>query len=451
MVIGFPAKKYPEYRFRFAGFRKDRGMALKNFGEKGWGLFDYQTTDVLMGEPIPEKKEAKANRPVPLTNDAFTVVLASVIDDPGLLATPLVYMPAAEAAPSTAGRAKHTTGAPVPTPASAAGKVPAPATAGAKVPGPVTTGTKVPARDSTQPVAMADKKEPIVAAVAKDQDSVSVKPVAITDGKEPVVTAADATKDTDTASTKPEAVKDAVPVSVAAAVEKPMQADSGKKSQASATGIVRLRESSSAEGLTISYLDPQGGGVGDTVSILIPVGKDSAPVLMVAADPDAQPTKPQADLAVADTAAAPIKAAPVVTSPVPSADAGKAPVKEAMTLTDSAVATKDTLSRAAPARPNRSNCARMATEKDLGAVRKKMVGIRDEDEMVAVALKDFKARCYTTEQVKAICFVFTREEGRYKLLDAAYPYVYDPANFGQLESLLSDKYFIYRFNALIQK
>jgi hypothetical protein len=50
---------------------------------------------------------------------------------------------------------------------------------------------------------MADKKEPIVAAVAKDQDSVSVKPVAITDGKEPVVTAADATKDTDTASTKP--------------------------------------------------------------------------------------------------------------------------------------------------------------------------------------------------------------------------------------------------------
>jgi hypothetical protein len=93
----------------------------------------------------------------------------------------------------------------------------------------------------------------------------------------------------------------------------------------------------------------------------------------------------------------------------------------------------------------------MATEKDLAAVRKKMVGIKDEDEMVLAALRDFKQRCYTTEQVKTISYVFTREEGKYKLIDAAYPYIYDPANYGQLETLLKDKYFIYRFKALTSR
>jgi hypothetical protein len=79
-----------------------------------------------------------------------------------------------------------------------------------------------------------------------------------------------------------------------------------------------------------------------------------------------------------------------------------------------------------------------------------MVGLKDEDDMVAVALKDFKQKCFTTEQVKDVSFVFIRDEGRYKLLDAAYPYVYDPDNFTALESLLSDPYFIHRFRAFIK-
>ncbi len=102
-------------------------------------------------------------------------------------------------------------------------------------------------------------------------------------------------------------------------------------------------------------------------------------------------------------------------------------------------------------RANRSNCARMASDKDVAAMKKKIVGIRDEDDMVSAALKDFKQRCYTTEQVKTISYVFNREEGKYKLIDAAYPYIYDPSNYGELELILKDKYFIHRFKALIQR
>jgi hypothetical protein len=100
---------------------------------------------------------------------------------------------------------------------------------------------------------------------------------------------------------------------------------------------------------------------------------------------------------------------------------------------------------------DRTDCRKMATQADMRALRKKMVAISDEDEMVMAALKDIKFRCYTTIQVRDICAVFTRDEGRYKLIDAAYPYVYDPSQYETLEFLLTDKYFVHRFKALIEK
>jgi hypothetical protein len=67
-----------------------------------------------MGDKIPEKEKPKASVPAPLTNDAFTVVLASVIDDPGLLATPLVQLSAHGQAPTTAPIARKETTEPSP-------------------------------------------------------------------------------------------------------------------------------------------------------------------------------------------------------------------------------------------------------------------------------------------------------------------------------------------------
>jgi hypothetical protein len=99
----------------------------------------------------------------------------------------------------------------------------------------------------------------------------------------------------------------------------------------------------------------------------------------------------------------------------------------------------------------RAACRQTASDKELAGLKKRMVPLKDEDDMVALALKDFKQKCYTTEQVRNISFVFVRDEGRYKLLDAAYAYVYDPDNFVSLESLLSDPYFIHRFKALLKK
>ena len=71
------------------------------------------------------------------------------------------------------------------------------------------------------------------------------------------------------------------------------------------------------------------------------------------------------------------------------------------------------------------------------------------DDMIVVARKVFKTKCFTTDQVKNLSALFLKDEGRYKFFDTAYPFVSDSYNFGSLESQLTDNYFITRFKAMI--
>ena len=95
--------------------------------------------------------------------------------------------------------------------------------------------------------------------------------------------------------------------------------------------------------------------------------------------------------------------------------------------------------------PDRTDCKSFVNVKDLGLLRRRMEALTDEDAKVALALRSFRESCFSTEQVRSLLVVFGREEGRFKLLDAAYPYVSDPSKFPELESVLKDSYFIYRF------
>ena len=48
--IGFAKNAFPEQTFHYEINNKDLGFTLKNFGEKGWGLFNLQSLSVTMGE-----------------------------------------------------------------------------------------------------------------------------------------------------------------------------------------------------------------------------------------------------------------------------------------------------------------------------------------------------------------------------------------------------------------
>ena len=80
--IGFPQDKWPEQRFSIPIKSKDRGYQLKNFGEKGWGLFDLQTLSLQMSEgPVKSKSSGIKEGGV----STFTALLSKAANDPSLM------------------------------------------------------------------------------------------------------------------------------------------------------------------------------------------------------------------------------------------------------------------------------------------------------------------------------------------------------------------------------
>ena len=54
LTIGFPKNEWPEQNISCKINSNDAGYVLKNFGEKGWGLFNLQTFDIVMAAKKPE-------------------------------------------------------------------------------------------------------------------------------------------------------------------------------------------------------------------------------------------------------------------------------------------------------------------------------------------------------------------------------------------------------------
>ena len=77
--ISFPNKKFPDQVFAFTIDKVDAGFALKNYDEKGWGLYNLQTMDIMMagGKSVTDA-EAVATPPV---DNAFGNMLSEVVDD----------------------------------------------------------------------------------------------------------------------------------------------------------------------------------------------------------------------------------------------------------------------------------------------------------------------------------------------------------------------------------
>jgi hypothetical protein len=97
-----------------------------------------------------------------------------------------------------------------------------------------------------------------------------------------------------------------------------------------------------------------------------------------------------------------------------------------------------------------SNCKSLANEDDYKKLRKKMASADSDNEMLSSAYSYFQKKCYTTDQIKTLSYLFLTDEGKYKFFDTAYPYVYDIDNFNKLSQLLSEEYYIKRFNVMLK-
>jgi hypothetical protein len=92
----------------------------------------------------------------------------------------------------------------------------------------------------------------------------------------------------------------------------------------------------------------------------------------------------------------------------------------------------------------------MAREKDVLAIRKKMLLLTDDAAMVGVVIKEVKSKCFTTDQLQNLSYVFVNDKGRYQLFDEAFPFIFDPANYQRLEKLFNSDEYTNKFRALIK-
>jgi hypothetical protein len=84
ITVGFPQNKWPDQKFTIDMKSKDRGYIIKNFGEKGWGLYDLETLSIQMSSTT--KSTARTE---PREVSIFTEILSRAANDPSLKERPI--------------------------------------------------------------------------------------------------------------------------------------------------------------------------------------------------------------------------------------------------------------------------------------------------------------------------------------------------------------------------
>lgn len=187
-----------------------------------------------------------------------------------------------------------------------------------------------------------------------------------------------------------------------------------------------------------------------TVRIAIKETAPDTPKSRIIYNPDAQDTS---NLTITPTIVAPPSGSSTTKNNLPAAEAEQKtariiykadePVNDSLKENNDTVVVQNTI-------PN-TDCTSVADEKDYLRLRRRMAGESDNRKMIDAARRFFKQKCYTTEQIQNLSYLFIDDEGKYQFFDAAYPYVTDPDLFPKLEYLLKDEYFINRFKAMIRK
>ena len=194
---------------------------------------------------------------------------------------------------------------------------------------------------------------------------------------------------------------------LAVALEKPMNSNA----PFTRSKVARKSESATTEGLGLTYIDTNADGSQDTIRLVIP--EDVSVRLNDTAIPDPAIVRKETEK----------------------------PVTDSMLKT----ANNGSLKKA----DGKNSCRDIATDADFYKLRKKMAAGKSDGDMLTEAKRSFKAKCYTTRQVKNLGTLFLGDGGKYNFFEAAVLHITDPDNFVTLQSELKDDYFINRFKSLL--
>jgi len=449
-TVGFPKNEWPEQNVTCTVNKKDAGYLLKNFGDKGWGLFNLQTMEVIMPGPIAVDNKTAGDVD---KQDIFSNILSDVVNDPSIVKR---------------------------------------------------IEEKPEIKDTVKLVENDIKKEDSVKTIAavteKPEANKTIEEKPVVKKEEPVVEKPEANK---MVEEKP-VVKKEDPV------KEPVKE---KETVALPAQIKKLFSVISSEGTDMVYADISNGQA-DTIRLFIPSEKKDevvqpekkieAPIEATKKEEPQKTTtkteeikkeeeKKDTGLQAENKTVAPVIETPQKEEPqkatVKKEDSKKENAKKEETnapkfidieLPNPNAGKKDTVAKQVTAVPveekkpaikeevekpkdgdekpkadiskrviANSDCKNFASDEDFLKLRKKMAAADNDDEMLTMAKKVFKSKCFTTEQVKNLSVLFLKDEGKYKFFDLAYPFVSDSYNFATLEGQLTDNYFISRFKAMI--
>lgn len=397
--IGFTGNQAPEQRFSIPINRKDHGYLVKNFGEKGWGLFDLQTMAIL--SPITEKNTGSIKTEQREQN-AFTDLLARAADDPSLKEKSILVN--VEEKKATVETVVLEEKKPEP-------KKTVPETQQVKTDEPVKEKIKetkdIVKTEEKKGTPKDEIKNPSAKNTGTRKDDVAVekKKVKTVPPPEVKTVAEKKTEIKDTvANTAIDPGKETITV-ITKSEENPAEQEY-KRSK-----ILRRSESSTTEGFGLTFWDVQADGQTDTIRILIP---NLVKGLASRTDEPEQKKEEKRFVEI---------------SPIDS-------IQKEIENT--------------PAVVRKNYCKETASENDFFKLRKKMAAASSDNNMLSEAKKAFRMKCYSTFQLRNLSTLFLRDEGKYKFFDVAYSYVTDPANFGSLQSELKDEYFVARFKVMVK-
>ena len=392
VTIGFPKKEFGEEKFTIEINNKSEGYLLKDFGEKGWSLFNLQTLALVSPNTTDSPAMGVATN-TEIKEDPFSQMLATVTKDSTLLRknTPLAAAPVA----------------------------------------PVQEILKT--EENVQ--------ETAVTVLPEKKNTEEVKET-ITRVEDPIV---EKTIPPSEIIYNPEKKQGSQPVKI--------------------LGVV------SRDGSEMIYVDKTINST-DTITVFIPNEKGRTDSEFVKIEvKEAAPPKNEPEFTITPTVVSPIKeenrGAVVMDvkeegkteSKIIYKEETKKPASQVFIIRDDS-SPKQTENKsegslillpAVPAKSTNSDCKDLANKNDFLRIRKRMAAEKGNDAMVFAAKRIFKTKCFSTEQIRNLSYLFLSDEGRYMFFDAAYPYTFDTEKFPTLVSQLKDEYYVNRFEAMIQK
>ncbi|MEO6232130.1 MAG: DUF4476 domain-containing protein [Ferruginibacter sp.] len=466
LKVGFPKNEWPEQNVSCSIGERDLGYLLKNFAEKGWGLFNLQTLDVVMADA----KEKKTTVAVETKNDEFSNLLSNVVNDPTIKQVDVVP----QAPPPPAPVKEVVIEQPIVTTVSTdtmAIVSQEPETAPKSVIKKLLMNANAEGVDmvfidlsegNVDTVRVFIPKSAKAKSFVKQDEIVKEKPVI--EMVETVATApvpekkqdeikVDAKENNEPIVQEQKFIDMELPMRSKQTETKPVQPTNGVEN-----AVIEMKVDNkeaplpqNKEKVEENKPVPQSNGLENAVIEMKDVKQDS--LIEVKEKPAEGKVIQQSNgLENAVIEMKEERAKQVENKPVPQLNS-EATINTA----------KDSKLGSIPVKKEKqpeiilkkqeminSDCKNLATDDDFMKLRRKMAGEESDDDMIAQAKKYFKSRCFTVAQVKNLSVLFLKDAGKYAFFDISYPFVSDSHNFNLLQSELIDPYYVNRFQAMIR-